>query len=41
MILTISICVFISAFVFGQTVNETPLKDIDVEYIQIVGTSRL
>ena len=25
---------------FSQTVNDIPLKDIDVEYIEIVGTSR-
>ena len=25
----------------AQTVNDTPLKDIDVEYVQIVGTSKL
>jgi len=26
---------------FAQRVNETPIKDIDVEYVQIVGTSKL
>lgn len=25
----------------SQTVNDVPIKDIDVEYVQIVGTSRL
>jgi hypothetical protein len=25
---------------FSQTVNDIPLKDIDVEYVQIVGTSK-
>jgi hypothetical protein len=25
----------------SQTVNDTPVKDIDVDYVQIVGTSRL
>ena len=25
---------------FGQTVNGIPLKDIDVEYVQIVGTAK-
>ena len=25
----------------AQTVNDIPLKDIDVEYVEIVGTSRL
>lgn len=27
--------------VYSQTVNDIPLKDIDVEYVQIVGTSKL
>lgn len=31
----------VATFSFGQTVNGVPLKDIDVEYIQIVGTSKL
>ncbi|MFT7033093.1 MAG: hypothetical protein ACJA2S_001594 [Cyclobacteriaceae bacterium] len=26
---------------FSQTVNDIPIKDIDVDYIQIVGTSKL
>jgi len=26
---------------FAQTVNDIPLKEVDVEYIQIVGTSKL
>ena len=26
---------------FGQTVNDIPIKDIDVKYVQIVGTSKL
>ena len=26
---------------YSQTVNEIPIKDIDVEYVQIVGTSKL
>ena len=25
----------------AQMVNDTPLKDIDVEYVQIAGTSKL
>jgi len=25
----------------AQTVNDVPIKDIDVEYVQIVGTSRI
>ncbi len=27
--------------VFSQTVNDIPIKDIDVEYVQIVGTSKM
>ncbi len=27
--------------VFSQTVNDVPIKDIDVEFVQIVGTSKL
>ena len=30
-----------AANAFSQTINDTPLKDIDVEYIEIVGTSKL
>lgn len=26
---------------FAQTVNDVPLKDIDTEYVQIVGTSKM
>jgi len=26
---------------FSQTVNDVPIKDIDVEFVQIVGTSKL
>lgn len=29
------------AYSFSQTVNDIPIKDIDVEYIQIVGTAKL
>ncbi len=33
---------FISAISLkAQTVNDIPIKDIDVEYVQIVGTSKL
>jgi len=30
----------LSAFTFAQTVNDVPLKDIDVDYVQIIGTGR-
>jgi len=30
----------ISVVSFSQTVNDIPLKEIDVEYVQIVGTSK-
>lgn len=26
---------------FAQTINDVPLKDVDVEYIEIVGTAKL
>nr|WP_298004967.1 hypothetical protein [uncultured Flavobacterium sp.] len=32
---------FLSLAAFSQTVNEIPIKEIDVEYVQIVGTSKL
>lgn len=36
--LTLSLVFFVSN---GQTVNDIPLKDIDADYVQIVGTSKL
>lgn len=39
LILFFLLCVSFS--MSSQTVNNIPLKDIDVEYIQIVGTSRM
>ena len=30
----------LSALGFAQTVNDVPLKDIDVDYVQIIGTGR-
>lgn len=38
---TILLSFFAFGFAYSQTINGTPLKDIDVEYIQIVGTSKL
>ena len=32
---------FIGQQVFSQTVNDVPIKDIDVAYVQIVGYSKL
>jgi len=32
---------FIGKQVFSQTVNDVPIKDIDVAYVQIVGYSKL
>lgn len=32
---------FFSLKANSQTVNDIPIKDIDVEYVQIVGTSRI
>ncbi|EJL68169.1 hypothetical protein [Chryseobacterium populi] len=34
----LSICV--SFFAFSQTVNDVPIRDIDVDYVQIIGTGR-
>lgn len=39
--LTICLIVFRLSNVFSQTVNDIPIKDIDVDYVQIVGTSKL
>lgn len=30
----------LSSYSYSQTVNDVPLKDIDVEYVQIIGTGR-
>ncbi|MCW3161253.1 hypothetical protein [Chryseobacterium oryctis] len=38
-LLTFSLIAFAS-FAFSQTVNDVPIKDIDVEYVQIIGTGR-
>lgn len=40
-IFLICISLFYFCNVHSQTVNDIPIKDIDVEYIQIVGTSKL
>lgn len=32
--------VFLPFFSMGQTVNDIPIEDIDVKYVQIVGTGR-
>lgn len=34
-------CLLISFATQAQTVNDIPVKDIDVDYVQIVGTSKL
>lgn len=39
MMMTLMMCLCFNSF--GQTVNDIPLKDIDVEYVQIVGTAKL
>jgi hypothetical protein len=38
-VLTVFVCLCVGAF--GQTVNDVPIKDINSEYVQIVGTSKL
>jgi len=35
------VCFLASAQAKSQTVNDVPIRDIDVEYVQIVGTSKL
>ena len=40
-VLTFCLTVFGFSNVFSQSVNDVPIKDIDVDYIQIVGTSKL
>ena len=32
--------IFASNFAFSQTVNDVPIKDINVDYVQIIGTGR-
>ena len=39
--LTIVIALFSFSLSFSQTVNDKPISDIDVEYVQIVGTAKL
>ena len=39
-ILLLTICLYTSTM-FAQTVNDIPIKEIDVQYMQIVGTSKL
>ena len=39
-VLAIALLSLASVTTFGQTVNGVPLKDIDVEYVEIVGTGR-
>jgi len=38
-----SLCLFLLCLItaMSQTVNDIPIRDIDVEYVQIVGTSRI
>jgi len=38
-----SLCLFLFCLItaMSQTVNDIPIRDIDVEYVQIVGTSRI
>ncbi len=40
-VLTLCLTVFGLSNVLSQTVNDIPIKDIDVDYIQIVGTSKV
>lgn len=40
-LITLAFCSFGLTSAFSQTVNDIPIKDIDVDYIQIVGTAKL
>ena len=40
-LLFVLVLAFIGQQVFSQTVNDVPIKDIDVAYVQIVGYSKL
>lgn len=33
--------ILVTTFLTAQTVNDVPIKDIDVEYVQIVGTQKV
>jgi hypothetical protein len=37
----LTMCLFAVLTASSQTVNDIPVKDIDVDYVQIVGTSRI
>lgn len=39
--LLVLVALIFTPFIYSQTINDVPIKDIDVDYIQIVGTSRL
>jgi hypothetical protein len=41
LILTIALITFGTANLSAQTVNDVPISEINVKYIQIVGTSKL
>jgi hypothetical protein len=41
MAITFYLSVFGLSSLYSQTVNDIPIKDIDVDYIQIVGTAKL
>ena len=41
LIVILAINLFLLGDLYAQTVNDIPIKDIDVEYIQILGTSKL
>lgn len=37
----IILAILLPCFMYAQTVNDVPLKDIDVEYVRIVGSAKL
>lgn len=40
-VLAFCLALLMGSNLYSQTVNDVPIKDIDVNYIQIVGTSKL
>jgi len=41
LLLTIYLSIGSLFYAYGQTVNDIPISDIDVDYVQIIGTDRM
>lgn len=39
-LIAITLCMAFASYTDAQTVNDIPLKDVDVEYVEIVGTAK-